>query len=158
MRRPWLPLALLGACLGAPAFAQGLPRTDISWIAEHLPESVQDGRLLKCDSVRTPPNALCSAPPACCCSVAIRKRRFFNAAGQYQAVEMSLGAVEAEERGTRGGSTSTAATRSRRPSRACSARVQSSAGSAGVLCPSAQLNASLRSSGQELARIRQRCA
>ncbi len=46
MRRRWLSLALLGTCLAAPAAAQGPTRTDIAWTAEHLPESVQDGRLL----------------------------------------------------------------------------------------------------------------
>lgn len=45
MRRQ-LSLTLLATCIAAPAFAQGLPRTDVSWIAEHLPESVQDARLL----------------------------------------------------------------------------------------------------------------
>ncbi|HET9765486.1 MAG TPA: hypothetical protein VFS60_01490 [Thermoanaerobaculia bacterium] len=46
MRQPWLFLVALGTCCAATASAQGLPRTDISWIAEHLPESVQDARLL----------------------------------------------------------------------------------------------------------------
>ncbi|HXT20115.1 MAG TPA: hypothetical protein VN923_05150 [Thermoanaerobaculia bacterium] len=41
-----MSLALLGTCLAAPAFAQSSSRTDVSWTAEHLPESLQDGRLL----------------------------------------------------------------------------------------------------------------
>ena len=41
-----LSLILLGTWLAAPALAQGSSRTDISWTAEHLPESLQDGRLL----------------------------------------------------------------------------------------------------------------
>jgi hypothetical protein len=46
MRRRPLLLALLGTFVAAPSFAEELPRTDVAWIAEHLPESVQDGRLL----------------------------------------------------------------------------------------------------------------
>ncbi|HXT52260.1 MAG TPA: hypothetical protein VN811_14555 [Thermoanaerobaculia bacterium] len=45
MRR-WLTLVLFGTFFAAPALAQGVPRTDVSWVAEHLPESVQDARLL----------------------------------------------------------------------------------------------------------------
>jgi len=46
MRRRWLSVVLLATCLAAPTIAQGPSRTDVSWTAEHLPESLQDGRLL----------------------------------------------------------------------------------------------------------------
>ena len=46
MRRPWLSLALLGISLAAPDWASASSRTDVSWTAEHLPESLQDSRLL----------------------------------------------------------------------------------------------------------------
>ncbi|HEV8240128.1 MAG TPA: hypothetical protein VGS57_12235 [Thermoanaerobaculia bacterium] len=45
MRRRWY-VALLGIGLAAPAFAAAPSRTDVAWTAEHLPESLQDGRLL----------------------------------------------------------------------------------------------------------------
>ena len=42
----WLRIALAWGCFGLPLLAQPLPKTDIAWDAEHLPESVQDSRLL----------------------------------------------------------------------------------------------------------------
>jgi hypothetical protein len=42
----WLWTGIACGLLGAPLAAQQLPKTDISWTAEHLPESVQDSRLL----------------------------------------------------------------------------------------------------------------